>query len=150
MIRAARHARADRIPDVDMTPMIDVVFLLIIFFMTTAQVARLTKADIDLPRQRGQTLQSDRPQSVVINIDAQGSFIVGGALATLDGVLADVRAEQARAREGAEPEFIVRADRAAPAASLNELAQRLADAGVRAWRLAASPLDAPAPPGNAP
>ncbi len=44
---AARHT--ERGVAVDLTPMIDVVFLLIIFFMTTAQFARLTRADVELP-----------------------------------------------------------------------------------------------------
>ena len=37
-----------KLTTVEMTPMIDVVFLLIIFFMTTAQFARQTRAEVDL------------------------------------------------------------------------------------------------------
>ncbi|MEC9372838.1 MAG: biopolymer transporter ExbD, partial [Planctomycetota bacterium] len=45
--------RGERIPDIDITAMIDVVFLLIIFFMTTAQFVKMTRAEVDLPRETG-------------------------------------------------------------------------------------------------
>ena len=49
-MKFARARQRRRSVAVDITPMIDVVFLLIIFFMTTAQFAQLTKAEVDLPQ----------------------------------------------------------------------------------------------------
>ena len=39
---------------VEITPMIDVVFLLIIFFMVTARFARDTRAELNLPQEKGE------------------------------------------------------------------------------------------------
>jgi biopolymer transport protein ExbD len=43
---------------VDITPMIDVVFLLIIFFMTTAQYALLTRTELNLPKEKGESISA--------------------------------------------------------------------------------------------
>ncbi|NCO69562.1 MAG: biopolymer transporter ExbD, partial [Acidobacteria bacterium] len=40
------------LPDLDLTAMIDVIFLLIIFFMTTAQFVERARAELDLPKER--------------------------------------------------------------------------------------------------
>ena len=61
---------------VDITPMIDVVFLLIIFFMTTAQVAQLTRTEIDLPAERGEQQPVPDEAGLVINITGDGEMIV--------------------------------------------------------------------------
>ncbi len=44
-MKFGRTPHAERTLPVDLTPMIDVVFLLIIFFMVTAQFARITRAE---------------------------------------------------------------------------------------------------------
>ena len=49
---------------IEITPMIDVVFLLIIFFMTTAQFARMTRAELSLPVEPG-----DQEQAPYVRVD---------------------------------------------------------------------------------
>ena len=39
---------------IDMTPMIDIVFQLLIFFLVTAQMAQQTRATLDLPKEKGE------------------------------------------------------------------------------------------------
>lgn len=130
----------ERILDVDLTPMIDVVFLLIVFFMTTAQFAKLTKADIDLPREQGETEQASTTSSVVVNVTASGELIVDGDAYSMDRVVAMVRVELRRAGGDASAfDLLIRADMAAPASIVNALADRLVEAGVRSWRLGTSP-----------
>ena len=61
---------------VELTPMIDVVFLLIIFFLTTAQFAQMTRAEVDLPLEAGEQQDTPEEAGLVINIDRQGRIIV--------------------------------------------------------------------------
>ena len=61
---------------VEITPMIDVVFLLIIFFMTTARFARLTRAEIDLPIEKGEQYEAPDEAGLIINITREGAIIV--------------------------------------------------------------------------
>jgi biopolymer transport protein ExbD len=64
---------------VDITPMIDVVFLLIIFFMTTAQYALLTRTELDLPKEKGEQREEAEEAGLVVNITSDGQLIVSAA-----------------------------------------------------------------------
>jgi biopolymer transport protein ExbD len=62
---------------VNLTPLIDVVFLLLIFFMVSTTFTRETQLSIDLPEAKGEV--SDSPERLVeILIDEVGSYRVNG------------------------------------------------------------------------
>lgn len=64
-------------PDVNLTPLIDVVFLLLIFFMVSTTFKHESEINIDLPRATAEPVEStDRPLEVTI--DAEGRFFVNG------------------------------------------------------------------------
>jgi len=66
-------------PDVNLTPLIDVVFLLLIFFMVSTTFTRESEISVDLPESTvAQTEREDTP--VEITIDAQGRFFVNQKL----------------------------------------------------------------------
>jgi biopolymer transport protein ExbD len=64
-------------PDVNLTPLIDVVFLLLIFFMVSTTFTRETQLSIDLPEASGQP-QEETDQRIEILIDEGGSYRVNG------------------------------------------------------------------------
>lgn len=134
MLRAAHRQRV--IP-FEMTPMIDVVLQLIIFFLFTSQFQRQITLPLDLPEQAGEQRETDRSDRVTIDIDAEGEYFLRAEPVRLDEILARLRTEPG---SSATPtEVVIRADRAASASALNRLAEALAGAGVRRWRLATSP-----------
>lgn len=119
----------------DMTPMIDVVFQLIIFFMFTSQLGELTRTDIDLPREKGeQSILTDKP-AVVIDLQLNGSLFVDSKPVSLDQVARLVRTELDRAESPETFLVHVRPDRNAMAVHLNDLTERLAELGVRRWKI---------------
>lgn len=62
-------------PDVNLTPMIDVVFLLLLFFMVSTSFIRESSLKVDLPEATGQALaEKHLPVDIVINAD--GQFII--------------------------------------------------------------------------
>jgi biopolymer transport protein ExbD len=125
--------RKRRVPGFDLTAMIDVVFQLIIFFMYTAQFSQVSRTAIDLPEQPGER-GAIAPAALVVDLNADGVFLVEQSPVTLDELIARLEAEIRRA--GAEGvELLVRADRNSPAANINQLAERLAESGVRSWKL---------------
>lgn len=130
----ARSSR-DHVALIDLTPMIDVVFLLIVFFMTTAQFASMSKERLELPVQQGETAGAPEA-AIVVNLRASGRLIVSGETITLERLLRRVAADIAKAGSAEELDLLVRADRGASAAVLNDLAEGLADRGVARWRLA--------------
>ena len=83
-MRFQRRRPIDRFLALEVTPMIDVVFLLIIFFMTTAQFARLTRADVDLPLEKGEQRHIPEEEGIVINITQSGRIIVSTETVTLE------------------------------------------------------------------
>ena len=70
-----RHARR---PDVsiNLTPLIDVVFLLLIFFMVSTSFSELTQLTVNLPEADGASAPDEI--GLVVVIDSAGNVTVGG------------------------------------------------------------------------
>jgi biopolymer transport protein ExbD len=125
----------------DMTPMIDVVFLLLIFFLVTAQMSEMASTPVTLPEQQGIAEESEGAIGLVVNIDGAGGVQVGSD-AFEPTALIDL-AKDALARD-ARVVPVVRADRRAPAARLNEVIEGLRSGGCRSVRVATTrPKEAP-------
>lgn len=132
-----KKARRDHLVEeaaFDLTPMIDVVMLLIVFFMLTAQFAASMRSPLDLPRQPGDN-SPDSEHTLILEINREGAYVVDSQQVSLETVIQTVTAAQ---RNASSLDLVVRADRAASAADLNRLAMELAKAGVRTWSLATS------------
>ncbi len=61
--------------EVSLTPMIDVVFLLLIFFMVTTSFNRETELNIMLPKAHGSE-KTEQKKSIMLTIDADGLYYV--------------------------------------------------------------------------
>ena len=62
---------------INLTPLIDVVFLLLIFFMVSTTFTKETHLQIDLPEATGET-QPQQTRQVEILINSEGGFAVNG------------------------------------------------------------------------
>ena len=71
-----RRQRREEV-SVNLTPLIDVVFLLLIFFMVSTTFTRETQLSIDLPEASGQPRETPDVQ-IEILIDEQGQYRVNG------------------------------------------------------------------------
>ena len=71
--------RRQRLDDVsiNLTPLIDVVFLLLIFFMVSTTFNRETQLSIDLPEASGAAREVDR-EEIEILIDETGQYRING------------------------------------------------------------------------
>jgi len=69
-----RPSRRSRNVLVDMTPLIDVVFLLLIFFMVSTTFDKQTQLKVDLPEASAQTKEEQDLKTIAITIDARGQF----------------------------------------------------------------------------
>ncbi len=132
------------VPAIDLTAMIDVVFLLIIFFLTTSSMVEQARTALELARQQGEELPIPPVPPLLINITAGGSFVVENQDFTIESLLIRVAQEQAESQRRGQPlEITVRADRRAAMEPLNRLAASLAERGIRSWRLATQLPGAP-------
>ncbi len=105
--------RRDEEPQVNLTPLIDVVFLLLIFFMVSTTFNRETQIAIDLPEASGEKLKVEK-QVIEISIDGQGRYFVNqkrvadGSVASLKRVLRGLLTG------GKTPQLMISADRRTP------------------------------------
>lgn len=120
----------------DITGMIDVVFLLIIFFLTTSTLVRLNASPVNLPELIGEQEQLDDDRPIIVNINADGSMIVDQRRMTPSelGSLIDIEAD-------GDPDIasnltvLVRADRLCSVEHVDAVARVLLDRGVMFWSL---------------
>ena len=61
--------------DLNLTPLIDVVFLLLIFFMVSTTFEKTSKLKIDLPEASAQATQQAN-KKIVIGIDVKGRYYI--------------------------------------------------------------------------
>ena len=62
---------------INITPLIDVVFLLLIFFMLTTTFSRETRLLINLPEANADTAENQSPQ-IEITVAREGSYTING------------------------------------------------------------------------
>lgn len=59
--------------EINVTPMVDVMLVLLVIFMVTAPIIQ-TGIDVNLPRTRTTKVEQPKPQSVLITIDKDGNI----------------------------------------------------------------------------
>lgn len=136
-MRFSPRGHRDRALNIDLTSMVDVVFLLIIFFLTTTQFARMTRADVELPMEPGEQ-QAEGEPGIVINLLHDGAIVVDDELLDLEGLRSLIRAEIEGSQRGRadKVKLLLRADRRLPAARLNQVVKLLQEMGVGLGRFA--------------
>ena len=75
----AKRRRGRHEANVELTPLIDVVFLLLIFFMVSTTFIRETQLKITLPESSGE-LQEIEPGTIEIVVDRAGEYAVNDRL----------------------------------------------------------------------
>lgn len=66
------------VSDINMTPLIDIMLVLIIIFMVTSQISNDSGLEIDLPKMgKGQSIKSEQKQ-VILSLDKGGMVALNG------------------------------------------------------------------------
>lgn len=74
-----RHRRRRSSSLLDLTPLIDIVFQLLIFFLLTATFQQDSSIDVDLARAKNQQ-KTEKEQAVLVSISSRGEFEVDKTL----------------------------------------------------------------------
>lgn len=107
-----RRQRAEE-PDINLTPLIDVVFLLLIFFMVSTTFKRDADLAVELPEASAEPT-AQAPDTLELVIDAQGRYFLGDK-ELVDRKLNTVK--QALAQEAGDDRqrpLVIRADAKTP------------------------------------
>ncbi|OZY84722.1 biopolymer transporter ExbD [Cellvibrio mixtus] len=83
---------------INLTPLIDVVFLLLIFFMVSTTFTKETHLSVDLPEAVGEQ-SSELPKQIEILINSDGSYSVNG-LALVNNKVATLKSALEKTAEG--------------------------------------------------
>ncbi len=63
-------------PDINLTPLLDVVFLLLIFFMVSTTFKDESRLRVQLPQAQGEDVPTKEPERILVQIDRSGAFFV--------------------------------------------------------------------------
>ncbi len=110
-MKFARRTRQE--VDVNLTPLIDVVFLLLIFFMVSTTFTRETHLSIDLP-EAGSAADPVADQTLEVSITREGSYAING-VSLLNNSAAALKAGIEESSEGdSSVPMVITADSATP------------------------------------
>ena len=111
-MRLKNHVKED--PTVDLTSLIDVVFLLLIFFMVSTTFERESVLKVDLPEASAVAEREELPDSLELIIDAQGRMYLNDQR-LIDSEERTIRAAiEQLSGENRDLPMILRADRETP------------------------------------
>lgn len=65
-------------PEVNLTSLIDVVLLLLIFFMVSTSFVKQSQISIRLPQAESSAMIEEKPEQLHIMITAQGTYLING------------------------------------------------------------------------
>lgn len=109
MLRTKRDSELE----LNITPLIDVVFLLLIFFMVSTTFQRESEITIELPESSGEIAETEK-KVIEISIDSQGRYfvnqrrIIDTDIKTLKNAISITRGD------AKEPKLIISADKMTP------------------------------------
>ncbi len=110
------HRNQDEEAQINLTPLIDVVFLLLIFFMVSTTFDTTSQLKIRLPEASPSETRT-QPRKLNLVIDADGRFILNSR-ELVDNRSATLRAALERALEDRLLPIVIQSDAASPVQSL--------------------------------
>jgi len=136
MAFSANRKFGSAMADINVTPLVDVVLVLLIIFMVTAPLMQ-RGIDVDLPRTVTQT--SENEERLIVNVDKTGKIFVGDS----DAIpIEDFRVFlKKRVAKMKNPNAVfLRADKALPYGTITDIMDQIKLAGVPTVGLVTEPV----------
>ena len=131
--RSSLRRQSDEEVDVNLTPMLDVVFILLIFFIVTASFVK--EAGIEVSRPAAESAVRQEHASILIAIDARGGVWIDKRNVDLRAVRANVERLHLQNPQGS---VVILADRTSHNGILVEVLDQVRMAGVEKIAIAAT------------
>ena len=136
--KARRGRGRAPISDINITPMVDVMLVLLIVFMVAAPLMTMG-VPVDLPQTRAQSMPP-RSKPITITVEPDGAISIADAPQTLDTLVAAVTA---LAVEGTDERLYVRGDTTTSYGTVMAVMGELAAAGYARIGLVTTPAGTP-------
>ena len=124
-----RRGRRTPMAEINVTPMVDVMLVLLIIFMVTAPLLA-TGVQVDLPDSKASALEQNN-EPVAISIDANGQVFVDDTPVATDALGTRLQSIAAASREPGGPRIFLRADQGLDYGRVMAVMGELNHAGLR-------------------
>ena len=131
---AANGRTQTSISDINITPLVDVVLVLLIIFMVTAPVLQ-SVIDVNVPRTR--TVKEITEERLVINIDKQQRVFLGNDPVNINEIAAQIRR---KIRDPQHQSIFVRADEDVPFGAFATVMDAVKQSGITNVSIVTQPL----------
>ena len=129
-----RHATQEE-PEINITPMLDIVFIMLIFFIVTTTFVRETGVTVEKPE--ASTAESRPRGNILIGVDSDNQVWMNGSQIELS----DVRTQVQRARaENPEGSVILISDKGARTGTLVDVMDQVQAGGVARMAISAEQI----------
>lgn len=123
-----RHRRRPVMAEINVTPMVDVMLVLLIIFMVSAPLLTVG-VPIDLPQTQAKSLSQDK-EPLAISVNEKGQVFLQNSEIQLDELVAKLKAVT-ETRGGFDERIYVRGDRKVDYGTVMRVMGRLSSAGFR-------------------
>jgi biopolymer transport protein TolR len=123
-----RRRRRPVMSEINVTPMVDVMLVLLIIFMVSAPLLTVG-VPIDLPQTRAKSLDQDR-EPLTLSVNLQGQVFLQNSEIPIDDLVSKLKAVT-DARGGDDERIYVRGDRKVDYGTVMRVMGRLSSAGFR-------------------
>jgi biopolymer transport protein TolR len=124
--RRSRRRRATVMADINVTPMVDVMLVLLIVFMVAAPLLTVG-VPIDLPQTQAKSMEQDK-EPLTLSVNDKGKVFLQNTEIALDEIVPKLKAV---AKSGADERIYVRGDRKVDYGTVMRVMGRLSAAGYR-------------------
>jgi biopolymer transport protein TolR len=123
-----RHLRKPVMAEINVTPMVDVMLVLLIIFMVSAPLLTVG-VPIDLPQTKAKSLENDK-EPLTISVNTKGEVWLQNTEIKIDELVAKLQAIT-QARGGTDERIYVRGDKKVDYGTMMRVMGRLSAAGFR-------------------
>ena len=121
-----KHKAPPPVADINVTPMVDVMLVLLIIFMVSAPLLTVG-VPIDLPQSQAKSLEQDK-EPLTLSVNEKGKVFLQNAEISMDDLIPKLQAV-AQARGGTEARVYVRGDKKVDYGSMMKVMGQLSAAG---------------------
>jgi biopolymer transport protein TolR len=121
-----RHHRRGVMAEINVTPMVDVMLVLLIIFMVSAPLLTVG-VPIDLPQTQAKSLEQDK-EPLTVSVNEKGQVYLQNSEIDVDSLVAKLQAVSA-ARGGTDARIYVRGDKKVDYGTMMKVMGRLSGAG---------------------
>ena len=123
--RRGRRGKRPVMSEINVTPMVDVMLVLLIIFMVAAPLLQVG-VPVELPESKGRQLAAKKQDPLVITVQSNGDVYIGEARVALDEIAAKLKGI---AKNGYDDTIFVKGDKGANYGNVLKVMGRIVEGG---------------------